>query len=313
MKTYIIGHQKPDTDAVVSTLAFAHIFKQEKYWGHQQITPCITHPLNPETKYIFKKAGQKAPKLIKASQIEPQAKIVLVDHNETFQQLSNLNQDQITEIFDHHKINLNLNKPIFINTKPWGSTCTIAWHIINQYQYSLPKKLAFLILCAILSDTVGLRSSTTTPVDQKAVKALNKIAQIKDLKKLTLEIFKAKSNIIKLPDEKIVTNDFKIYHFSKKTFIGQLETVEQAKVLKIRKKKLLNAMDQLKKNQKLDLLFLAVSDILKINTKLLLTNKQEEQIALKAFGGQVKNQILDIGSKLSRKKEIAPAIEKALS
>ena len=103
-----------------------------------------------------------------------------------------------------------------------------------------------------------------------------------------------------------------MFDFAKKVFIDQLETVEQAEILTQKKVALLKAMAKVKAEEKVDLLFVAITDILQVNTKLLILGDEEAQVAQKAFGGQVADNILDIGSKMSRKKEIAPAIEKAL-
>jgi len=316
MKTYIIGHQKPDTDSVVATLAFKHIFDSDKCWGHSNSIICITHDLNLETKFVFNKfkADQSQLKLIKATDIPTDSKIVLVDHNEESQRLSGLNQDQITDIFDHHKINLNLNKPIFITIKDWGSTNTIAWHLMNLYKLTIPKTLASLMLCAILSDTVAFKSITTTDIDKKAAKTLAKIAEINNIDQLAIEMLKAKSNISKLTDDQIISNDYKIYDFfGKKVFISQLETVEQENLFKTRKQDLLKALKNIKQKENYDLAFVAISDVLKINTKLLILPYEEKNIAEKAFSKKSENSLLDIGPKLSRKKQIAPAIEKALT
>ncbi len=313
MKTYIIGHQKPDTDSVVAVLAFKHLFDSQDCWNHSNSIACITHQLNPETQFIFNKFQAKIPKIIKASDIQSEDKVVLVDHNETSQRLEGLNQNQITDIFDHHKLNLNLNHPIFVTTKDWGSTNTIAWHLMNLYKVDIPQQLASLMLCAILSDTVGFKSVVTTERDKKAAQALAQKAKIKDIDTLSLEILKAKSDISSLSDEQIVTNDYKIYNFNnKKIFINQLETVEQKKLLTEKKPNLLKALEIVKQKENVDLAFIAISDILKVNTKLLILSDEEKAVAESAFNGQVKNNLLDIGSKLSRKKEITPAIEKAL-
>jgi len=313
MKTYIIGHQKPDTDSVVATLAFKHLFDSQNCWNHPNSIACITHQLNPETQFIFNKFQAEIPKIIKASDIESSAKIILVDHNETSQRLKGLNQDQVTDIFDHHKINLSLKKPIFITTKDWGSTNTIAWYLMDLHKIDIPQQLASLMLCAILSDTVGFKSVITTDKDKQAAENLAKIAEIENIDSLVLEIFQAKSNISKLTDEQIVTNDYKIYDFSgKKVFINQLETVEQKKLLTTKKTALLKALEIVKQKENVNLAFIAISDVLKVNTQLLILSDQEKTIAEKAFKGQSQNNLLDIGTKLSRKKEIAPAIEKAL-
>jgi len=230
-----------------------------------------------------------------------------------YQRLGGLNPEQIVEIIDHHKPQLNLGQPIFLNFKVWGSTSTIIYYFMKQQGIMPEAKLAGLMLAAILSDTVGYKSPTTTDKDRKFGAELANLAGIKDVEAFTLEIFKAKSDISSLTDEQIVRNDFKIFEFNKKTFIDQLETVEQDSILNNKKDSLLKAMQKTKEAEGVELLFVAITDILKVNTILLILGEEEARVAEKAFGGQVKDHTLDIGSKLSRKKEIAPAIEKALA
>jgi manganese-dependent inorganic pyrophosphatase len=185
---------------------------------------------------------------------------------------------------------------------------------METYKVDIPAKLASLMLCAILSDTVGFKSSTTTNVDKDAAKKLTKIANIKDIDALTLEIFKAKSNTSSLSDQQIVTNDYKIYDFSgKKVFINQLETVEQREIISTKKQDLIKALKNYKQDQNLDLAFLIITDILKANSKAIAISQDESQVLETAFNGKVENSLLDIGPKLSRKKDIAPAIERSLS
>ena len=172
--------------------------------------------------------------------------------------------------------------------------------------------MAKLMLSAILSDTVGLKSSTTTNIDKEAVIDLTTLAGIEDIDSLSLEIFKAKSNISALTDEQVVLNDYKIFDFGKKVLIGQIETVEQKTLLDSRKKGLLTALQSIKERESVDYLILAITDILKVNTKLLISGVGETELIQKAFGGTIQDNILDIGPKMSRKKDIAPAIESAL-
>lgn len=309
MKTFVIGHQKPDLDSVVSAIAIAHLHSK---LNNTQFIPAITDPINPETQFVFNYFKQAPPKLINISQISKNDQIILVDHNEPPQRLPDLNQNQITHIYDHHKININLNKPIQVIVYPWGSTATIATHLFTQNDLTIDKDLAQLLLSAILSDTVALKSATTTEQDKKYAQSLAKIAQIKDLQELSHSIFKAKSDINQLTNKQIVTNDFKIFDFAQKTFIGQLETVQQADILKSRGDQLHQALVKVKKQKGVDLAFLAVTDILNTNTKLILASNKEASIAQKAFKTKTGNNYLDIGPILSRKKQIAPAIEKQL-
>ena len=310
MKHYIIGHQKPDLDSVVAAISLADFFKQI---GDPTGTPVIADPINPETEYVLTKFNQASPTLISAKDIKEEDQVLLVDHNEEDQRLPGINPDQISGVIDHHKLNLNLNQPISVTTKPWGSTNTIIYYKFTRYNLSISPTLASLMLSAILSDTVGLKSATTTDKDRQATQNLAKIANINDLNSLTLEIFKAKSNLSNLDAASIVKNDYKVFDFAKRTFIGQVETVEQQEIISKRLPELLTALKQVKQEQQVDLAFLAISDILNTNTKLLLASDTEVDIAQSAFSSSVANNLIDIGPKLSRKKEIAPAIEKALS
>ena len=314
MTTYIIGHQKPDTDAVVSALAYEYLAKQLDWLGHQNPQAVITDPLNPETSYLFDKLHLETPRLIRADDLNQNDEVVLVDHNEENQRLPNLDQNKIVKIIDHHKVNLNFNRPIFLNFKPWGSTATIIYFLMKTFEIKPDQTLATLMLAAILSDTVGFKSATTTEKDQELAKELASIANINDLNAFTLEIFKAKSDLSELDDYQVATNDYKIFDFGgKKVFVNQVETVEQAEIIANRKPALIEALAKVKQEMKVDLAFLAVSDILNVNTKIIVAGKEEAQVAEKAFGEQVINQVIDIGPKLSRKKEIAPALEKVIS
>lgn len=312
-KTFIIGHAKPDTDAVVAALSFAYLCEQVECFARNQPEAVIADPLNPETAYIFEKYNQTIPRHISSKDISVDDAVILVDHNEATQRMPGIIEDQIVEVVDHHKINLNLNNPIFVTFKAWGSSSTIVYFLMKQNNVVPDQKLATLMLCAILSDTVGYKSSTTTQKDKDMGAELAQLAGVNDVTALTLEIFKAKSNISQLTDEQIVRNDSKVFDFAKKTFIDQLETVEQEFIVTNKKADLLKAMQQVKMQENVELLFVAITDILNVNTKLLILGEAEALVAEKAFGGEALDNILDIGPKMSRKKDIAPAIEKALS
>lgn len=310
MKTYVFGHIKPDLDSVVAALSFAEYAKLN---GVENSTPVIVDEFNPETKFVFEKFGISSPQLISITDILPEDKVILVDHNEADQRLVGLNPEQIIGIYDHHKVNVNFSSPIEICVMPFGSSNTVAWQLFSEIKFVIPTDLAKLMLCAILSDTVGLKSSTTTEKDRLAVADLSSISGLNDISSLTMEIFKAKSNVAMLTDDQVIRNDYKIFDFGgKKVFIDQLETVEQDVLLSDRKAGLLQSLETIKSQEKVDFIILAVTDILKINTKLLVSGAEETDLIQEAFGGIVTENILDIGPKMSRKKDIAPAIENAL-
>lgn len=314
MKTYIMGHLKPDTDSVVAAMALAELYQNVTCFGYQNVEAVLTSPINTETAFLMNKFNIQAPKVITAGEINDDDQVILVDHNEESQRLEGLSPNQIVEIVDHHKANINFEQPIFLTFKTWGSSNTIVYYMMKQNNFVPNEKLASLMLAAILSDTVGFKSPTCTAQDKELAVELAAIAKISDLESFTLEIFKAKSDVSKLSAQQIVQNDYKIFDFAgKKVMIDQLETVEQDKVVTLKKDELLKAMVEVKSQLQADLIFVAITDILKVNTKLLITDQKEAEIAVKAFGGEVKEQVLDIGERLSRKKEIAPPIERALS
>ncbi len=305
MKTYVIGHLKPDTDSVVAAMALASLYGFEA---------AVTGPLNPETTFLMDKFGLSAPKMITANDLTSDDQVILVDHNEESQRLEGLNPGQIIEIVDHHKANFNFEQPINLTFKTWGSSNSIIFFMMKEAGFIPEVKLASLMLAAILSDTVGFKSVTCTPKDKELALELAAIAQITDIDAFSLEIFKAKSDVSKLSPEEIVKNDYKVFDFAgHKVMIDQLETVEQDKVLTDKKAELLTAMDRVKTELGADMIFVAITDILKVNTKLLILNDEAAAVAVKAFGGTVVEQVLDIGERLSRKKEIAPPIERAVS
>ena len=310
MKTYVFGHLKPDLDSVVAAMAFAEYAKLNDV---PNVTPAIIDNPNAETKFVFEKFDVSLPPVITLADILPEDRVILVDHNEVDQRMVGLNPDQIVGIFDHHKVNLNFSSPIEICIMPFGSSNTVAWQLFSEINFVTEANLTKLMLCAILSDTVGLKSSTTTPKDKLAVADLSLKANIENVESLTLEIFKAKSNIAALTDDQVVLNDYKVFDFSgQKVLIAQTETVEQESLLNNRLSGLIKAMTEVKSRENVNYIFLAITDILKVNTKLIIIGEGEKEVAEKAFGGLATNSILDIGPKMSRKKDIAPLIEKAL-
>lgn len=312
MTTYIIGHTKPDTDATVAALALKYLYDRVECFAYQDAVPLIAGPLNPETSYIFERFGIPIPRLLSDVQLAKDDQIVLVDHNELSQRPPGIADAKVVDIIDHHKANLDIPAPIYMTFKPWGSSSTIVYWLMEQHNVTPSKALATLMLCAVLSDTVGYKSSTCTDRDVEVGKALANIAEIDDIEALTLDIFAAKSDISSLSDEEIVRNDYKVFEFNKPTFIGQLETVDQTFLLTEKKEALLKAMNKVKSEEKVELLFLVLTDILNVNSKVLILSDDELTVAEAAFGGTTSNNVLDIGPLMSRKKEIAPAIEKAL-
>lgn len=310
---FIIGHIKPDLDSAVSAVSFKYL--ADKYLlKDEQTTAVLASEANYETKTIFNKFNIPLPQVLDKNKVKPEDKFILVDHNEASQRHQAIKDEQIIQIVDHHKISLNLSNPIYATIYPWGSTNTIIWWMMRRYDIKPDKNLAGLMMSAILSDTVGFKSTTTTEIDKSMLDKLNQIAQIKDIDGLIQEILKAKSYIGDLNNKQILTKDYKMYDFSKKkVLIAQLETVEQDKLVN-KSQELINELNNLKKEMKVNHAFFVITDIYNINSKAFVLD-EDENLLKKAFSKakKLKYGVYDLGSIMSRKKEIAPPIEKALT
>ncbi|MCG2809819.1 MAG: manganese-dependent inorganic pyrophosphatase, partial [Candidatus Portnoybacteria bacterium] len=187
----------------------------------------------------------------------------------------------------------------------------VLYKILQEKKIKISENAAFLMIAAIVSDTLFFNSPTTTPEDKKIAKELNKIARI-NIKKLARDMFKAKSCLKGIKTEDIIEKDYKFYQMGKsKVGIGVWETVDSASVNE-KKTAVMDALKKKKKKDGLDYLFFGVVDILKEETHLYLLGDREEKLAKAVFGGKVSGGTILLEKVVSRKKQIAPLLNKKL-
>jgi manganese-dependent inorganic pyrophosphatase len=310
MKIYIKGHVSPDLDSIASAYTYAEFLKKLKRYGDAEIIPVRVGEPNKETQLIFDKFNAEMPKHIETYEITEEDRFILVDHNEESQRHETVRPDQVLEIVDHHKMNVIFNSPVRVDVKPVGCTNTIIEELFYMYRLVPSQETRGLMVSSILSDTVGLRSSTTTGYDSEIARRIARDLNI-DLDELTVEIFKAKSDIDGLTANDIVRKDFKVFVFGEnKVLIAQAETVEPKKLLDM-KDELLSVLIEMKVMENVDQAYLVITDILRINSHIIYDTDQERAIVEDAFMTEGDHNIADIGPMMSRKKDIAPAIEEA--
>ncbi len=304
--SYIIGHKNPDTDSVVSAIAYA-ILKGD---GH---TAVVAGKINNETKFVLEKFGFGSPKILEKAGHND--KFILVDHNEEEQWIDGLTPDKVIEIIDHHKFDFHNDTPIEILNKPYGSTATIIAEKFldngdsDDRSKNIDKKLASILICAILSDTIVFKSPTTTEKDKKLAQKLAKIAEISDIEELGIELFKKKAEITLKTPREIIQNDFKIFLFKEKIFgekkigIGQIELTDLQEIQK-RKDKIIAEMNKMIKKNNYFSIILMVKDIINEGSYLWIAGNKE--IILKNF--KIKDGEFLKGV-LSCKKQIVPMIK----
>jgi manganese-dependent inorganic pyrophosphatase len=237
---------------------------------------------------------------------KPQQKLILVDHNELDQSIEGASQAKVLEIIDHHRLGAEkTNEPIYIFAKPVGSTSTIIYQIFKLYSVEIPSNIAKLMLSAVLSDTIMLKSPTTTEEDRQAVVGLADIADC-DWLEWGQEMFAKTATLRSVPPLESVKTDFKIYEQGKfKVGVGQVEalTLEDFNEMKER---FLDALQEICTRQKLDWTMLLITNVIKEESLLLMTSFDE--LADKLMYKKLENNLYFLPGVLSRKKQLIPEI-----
>ena len=234
--------------------------------------------------------------------------VILVDHNEKSQAVDGIEQAEILEIIDHHKIgSLETIQPIYFRNQPLGCSSTIIYLMYMEKNVIIPKEMAGLMLSAILSDTLMFRSPTCTPMDRQVGEELAKIAGV-DYEELALHMFEAGSDFSKKSVEEIFYQDFKVFHVDDDTFaVAQVSAVSGTQLESIREK-LASYMETVLNNMQLNMVFVMMTNIIEQSTELLYFGSNAESVVSTTFGAdKISNRNSAIlPGVVSRKKQLIP-------
>ncbi len=237
-------------------------------------------------------------------------KVILVDHNEFSQAVEGIEEAEVVEIIDHHRLgNIKTDLPIYIYAKPAGSSCTLVYQLFKFNDTAIPESIASTLLSGILSDTVVLKSPTTTKEDIDAAEELSSISKL-DIEELGEDIFDVTESLLDRKIVDIIESDFKVYNESSVYFgIGQAEVVNLREIDKI-ESELLKEMESKRVLKGLDWLMLLVTDILSRNSILLSisTKKFENRLGF----SKINNNKFYLPGVLSRKKQLLPEVLRVL-
>ena len=305
-KIYVVGHKSPDTDSVTSAIAYANL---KNAMGMKEAVPAAAGDLNGETRFLLDYFKVPYPETLTDA---TDKQVILVDHNEMAQAVDKLNPENIVEIVDHHKIGgIATGKPIFFLNEPVGATGGIIANLYEQNGIAISREMAGLMMSAILSDTVLFKSPTCTPRDKASVEKLAKIAAV-DPMSFGMELLKAKSNMSAKSAKEILLGDFKKFDFSgTKAGVGQVEVMDLAD-LAAKRAAILDEMNKMKEAEKLDMIVLMLTDVMKEASDLLFVGNDAAAAGFeKAFGGKLANSSIYKEKCLSRKKQVIPPLEGA--
>lgn len=303
-KVFVTGHKNPDTDSICSALSYAAL-KQAQ--GVEAVAVRLGE-VNKETQYALDYFQVEAPELI--ASVEEKQAVMLVDHNEPAQSVDGLDKAELLEIVDHHRLGgLNTANPIFVHIEPVGCTATIITKMFDCQKVELPKKVAGLLLSAIVSDTVLFKSPTCTEQDKVAAEKLAVIAGV-NLKEYGMAMLKAGADLGDLTPAQIAKTDSKPFSFGNyKAIVAQISVMDTADIL-AKKAELVAAMQELCQNEGYDMSLLMVTDIMEESTELVFVGEPKQLIA-DAFGKDASGDSIYLPGVMSRKKQIVPQLTEA--
>lgn len=306
MPNYVVGHKIPDSDSIASAIALSYL----KTSIGEETVPARLGELSPETKFILEKFGFEEPELKLSFAGEG---VYIVDHSDLELAPDDIAQATILGIVDHHKLgDLTTSTPLECWIRPVGCTNTIIKMMFDFHSVEIPKNIAGMMMCAILSDTVIFKSPTTTTADIKCVEALAQIAGIEDFKALGMEMFKVKSAVEGTPIRELVLRDFKDFNMNgNKVGIGQLEVIDLAVFDNI-KAELVADIAKLKAEGQRHSVLLLLTDIMKEGSELLIIS-DNDSLTEAAYGKKTIDGKVWLDGVLSRKKQIVPQLQEVFA
>ena len=301
-KVLVFGHKNPDTDTICSAIAYAQLKQQIGV----QAEAVRLGDVNAETQYALDYFKVEAPRLIETAANETNA-VILVDHNERQQSVSDIDQVKVLEVIDHHRIaNFETSDPLYYRAEPVGCTATILLKIYIEKGIQVSKEAAGLMLSAIISDSLLFKSPTCTDEDVAAAKELAEIAGV-DAEVYGLEMLKAGANLSDKTSAELISIDSKEFPMGNyKVEVAQVNAIDVNEVLS-NQEDLEKAIHAVIDAKNLDLFLLAVTDILNSNSKVLAVGKEAAAVE-EAYNVKLENGTALLEGVVSRKKQIVPVL-----
>ena len=306
-KVLIFGHKNPDTDTITSAISYAYLKKQLGMDAEAVRLGIVTN----ETAYALEHFGFEAPRLIEKAAPEV-SKVILVDHNEKQQSVDDLDDVQVIEVIDHHRIaNFETNDPLYYRAEPVGCTATILNKLYKENGVKVPKDIAGLMLSALVSDSLLFKSPTFTEEDRLAVVELAAIADV-DAEKYGLEMLKAGADLSGKTIADLISLDAKEFTLEGglKIEIAQVNAVDIEEVMQ-KQLELEAAIDVVIAGKGLGLFLFVVTDIIN-NDSIVLARGKEADRAGAAFNVSLTNSTAKLEGIVSRKMQIVPVLTEAL-
>ena len=305
-KVFVFGHKNPDTDSIASAISYAYLKNQLGMEAEAVRLGTVTS----ETAYALEYFGFEAPRLIDKAAPEV-GRVILVDHNEKQQSVDDIEDVQVIEVIDHHRIaNFETNDPLYYRAEPVGCTATILNKLYKENGVEIPKNIAGLMLSALISDSLLFKSPTFTEEDRVAAEEMAKLADV-DSFVYGLEMLKAGADLSGKTLEDLISLDAKEFVINDVIIeIAQVNAVDVNDVM-VRQSELEDLIYRVIAEKGLGLFLFVVTDIINNDSTVLALGKEAE-LACSAFNVALVNNTGLLKGIVSRKKQIIPVLTEAL-
>ena len=239
-------------------------------------------------------------------------KVILVDHNEKSQAIEGIEEADIIEIIDHHRLgNIETMGPVFFRNQPVGCTATIVTQMYEEAGVKITPTIAGLLCSAIISDTLLFRSPTCTAIDESTAAKLAKIAKI-DMEKMSMEMFNAGSNLKGKSAEDLLFQDFKQFTVNGTVCgVGQINSMSRDELSEIREM-LIPYLPKALEKEKMEMIYFMLTDILNESTELLCCGANAKDSIISAFDLPGDSERIILKGVVSRKKQLIPTLVASL-
>ena len=307
-KVFVFGHQNPDSDAIGSSYGYAYLKRQ---LGVDAEAIALGTP-NEETSFVLDYFGVKAPRVVESAKSEGVEKVILTDHNEFQQSISDIKDVEVIEVVDHHRVaNFETANPLMMRLEPVGSASSIVYRMFKENNVDVPKEVAGLLLSGLISDTLLLKSPTTHETDPAVAAELAELAGV-NLEEYGLEMLKAGTNLSSKSAEELIDIDAKTIELNgNQVRVAQVNTVDISDVLS-RQEEIEDAIkSSIQENGYSDFV-LMITDILNSNSEILALGTNIDKVE-KAFDFVLDNNHAFLEGAVSRKKQVVPQLTESFN
>lgn len=308
-KYLVFGHQNPDTDAIASSYGWAYL--EREAFGREAENVALGSP-NEETAFALDYFGVPVPRVVESAKAEGVEQVILTDHNEFQQSISDIKEVEVAAVIDHHRVaNFETANPLYMRLEPVGSASSIVYRAMKEHQITPPKEVAGMLLSGLISDTLLLKSPTTHASDPQVAEELAELAGV-NLEEYGLAMLKAGTNLASKTADELIDIDAKTFELNGHAVrVAQVNTVDISEVLE-RQEEIEQAIQAAITEYQYSDFVLMITDIVNSNSEILALGQNMDKVEA-AFDFTLENNHAFLAGAVSRKKQVVPQLTESFA